>query len=586
MEEFIRKLDRKFIEIEPYISIQKAFELLADPNVNILIYLSPDKTEFYYLTDREIHKKIELENEVIRTPVKDIAIISLVFKSEEYLVNKTDYLVKFKKDLSKFGRPPPDKFLVLSNGRPIGLVSDIIFDEVNLAEKPVFKSELEIFIENEDNPPEVIGKFFDLLTNQGFDLTPEIKSYIAQLLERKKKELDKKALKQDHGSELQLDTEIPSTETGISQAGTGLTESPNHDEIENGLVVTYNPNHINHRPSVSSPETPERLVKIMDLLKGREKVFNSKCRLISDYPPATEEDLLRVHTKLYIQFVKNYASKGGGFLGDSTYITKTTHELALLAIGGAIKAATEVLDGNAEFGLGLIRPPGHHASRDKYGGYCIYNNAGVLARHLQANLGIKKILILDWDAHAANGTMDIFYDDPSVMLISLHQDPHNYYPKTGFISQMGKSDGLGYTINVEMPRGSGDNEYLMVLEDLVLPVYNKFKPDFIIGCNGFDPHHSDQYTDLLLTSMGYYKFSSIFREHMRNKMIILMEGGYNPFMGELTHTLINGLLGLPNPFEDKFQSLVQQVMRDEKIQVVLNQKLKELKYNLHRYHVL
>ena len=353
-----------------------------------------------------------------------------------------------------------------------------------------------------------------------------------------------------------------------------------------GLVVIYNPNHISHRPKGTSPEMPERLIKIMDLLNKREKVFNSHCKLISDYPPATEADVLRVHTKAYVEFIKNYASKGGGFLGDSTYITNTTHELALLAIGGAFKTAEFVLDGKAEFGFGLIRPPGHHASKDKYGGYCIYNNAAILAKYLQTKKGLKKILILDWDAHAANGTMNIFFDDPSVLLISLHQDPHNYYPKTGFISQLGKSLGLGYTVNVEMPRGAGDEEYLTVFDELVIPLYEKFNPDFVIGCNGFDPHHSDQFTDLQLTGNGYYKFCEIFRKYMKNKMVILMEGGYNPYMGELTLTMINGLLGFPNQFNDAHLSLIQKVTSEERIQVVLNKKLKELKYNLKRYHMI
>jgi acetoin utilization deacetylase AcuC-like enzyme len=331
---------------------------------------------------------------------------------------------------------------------------------------------------------------------------------------------------------------------------------------------------------------PERLIKIIDLLKSRGNVFNSHCKLISDYPAATEEDLLMVHHEDYVRFIKNYAGKGGGFLGDSTYVTATTHELALAAVGGALKAADEVLSGHARFGLALIRPPGHHASSDKYGGYCIYNNAAILARYLQKKKGLKNILILDWDAHAANGTMKIFYDDPTVMLISLHQDPHNYYPKTGFISQMGSSNGLGYTINMEMPRGSGDKEYMTVFKELVMPLYEKFEPDFIIGCNGFDAHHSDQFTDLHLTADGYYKFSTLFRKHMIDKMVILMEGGYNPFLGELTHTLINGLSGLPNQFEDSHQSLIQQVVSEEKIQVVFNEKLKELKYNLKRFKLI
>ena len=139
---------------------------------------------------------------------------------------------------------------------------------------------------------------------------------------------------------------------------------------------------------------------------------------------------------------------------------------------------------------------------------------------------------------------------------------------------------------MEMPRGSGDDEYLTVFKELVIPVFEKFKPDFVIGCNGFDAHHSDQFTDLCLTSKGYYEFCSYFNKHMRGKMVILMEGGYNPYMGELTLTLINGLLGLPNPFEDKHQSLLYKVVSTEKVHVILNKKLTELKSNLNRLNII
>ena len=107
-----------------------------------------------------------------------------------------------------------------------------------------------------------------------------------------------------------------------------------------------------------------------------------------------------------------------------------------------------------------------------------------------------------------------------------------------------------------------------------------------IGCNGFDSHHSDQFTELQLTSKGYYEFCKIFKEHMSGKMVILMEGGYNPFMGDLTHTMLNGLLGLPNPFEDKHSSLVHKVTSGEKVYIILKQKIRELKFNLHRYKIL
>ena len=634
MLEIKRKLEREFMEVNPDTSIQKAFELLAEPSVSVLIFIPDDDKSFYYLTEFEINKSIQQRNETTKTPIKKIAIKSLIFNYDQYKKLNFEYIGHFKREFAELGSKKPDKFLVLSSGKPIGLVSDIVLNGVPDSQNNEYQSELEKFIDAEVDPVTSINKFYDIVSSYGFSLDQELKSYILTLLENRiqerkqnKMEMDIEDLEEDldriadendeHGkTELKISEPVPHMQTPdaivepqfeqlqkqkpLSVADKGEEIVDDKDESidpivqpissgegeAKGIVVIYNPSHIGHRSETSSPEMPERLIKIIDLLNRREKVFNRQCRLISDFPPATEEDLLRVHDLQYIDFIKRYASKGGGFLGDSTYITKSTHELALIAVGGAIRAAEEVLDGKAEFGLALIRPPGHHASREKYGGYCIYNNAAILARYLQQKKGLKKILILDWDAHAANGTMDIFYDDPSVMLISLHQDPHNYYPKTGFISQMGKAKGFGYTINMEMPRGSGDDEYFTIFKELVLPLFEKFKPDFIIGCNGFDPHHSDQYTELQLTGRGYYKFCQIFREHMRNKMVILMEGGYNPYMGELTHTIINGLLGQPNQFDDNYKSLFKKVVSNEKIHVILNQKLKELKNNLQRYKIL
>jgi acetoin utilization deacetylase AcuC-like enzyme len=581
MMEIKQKLELSFKLIEPEISAEKAYELLSDPEINSLIYLDIDKTIFYYITEREISVGINNNHINEKLQASDIAKKSFVFDYDQYSKNHINYLIEFKKKLSKLGLKKLNKFLITSNGLPMGLVSDLAFEDLPDSAPVEYKSQLDIFIDSELDPEANINMFYDSISALGFDLTQEIKDHILKVLNERLTEQENN----ENSGELPEVPELhpdrkPSTDVPEIQ-----TETSTEDR-SGGLVIIYHPAHISHRSKGTSPEMPERLIKIMDLLKRREKVFSSDCRLISDFSAANEEDLLRVHTKKYIAFVKSYAAKGGGFLGDSTYITKTTHELALLAAGGALRAAEEVLNRNADFGLALIRPPGHHASKDKYGGYCIYNNAAVLARYLQKKKELNKILIIDWDAHAANGTLDIFYDDPSVMLISIHQDPHTFYPKTGFSSQLGKSSGLGYTINMEMPRGAGDEEYLRTFNELVLPIYKKFNPDFVIGCNGFDPHHSDQFTDLHLTSKGYYEFCKIFRKHMIGKMVILMEGGYNPYMGELTLTLINGLLGQPNQFDDKHQSLFHKVISDEKINVVFNNKLNELKNNLKHYNVI
>lgn len=357
------------------------------------------------------------------------------------------------------------------------------------------------------------------------------------------------------------------------------------DEKQVTLGLIYTPLHIAHKSNLISPENPERLERIMRYLQNKMKQFSeSNCKLIQEFEPATEEDILRVHTKKYVEFIMNYCKKGGGFLGDSTYFTYQTFALASLAAGGAIKAGECVVNKEFDYAFALIRPPGHHATMDKYGGYCIFNNSAILARYLQEKKGLKKIMIIDWDAHAANGTCQIFYDDPSVFVISLHQDPHGFYPHEGFMAQIGKGEGLGYTVNIEMPKESGDTEYILAFDELVLPLYKSYAPDFVIGCNGFDSHHSDPYTDLQLTSDGYYRMVQRLRNLAKNKLVLLLEGGYHPNLGPLTHTIIKSLLGEENPFIEHIDVLSSSASRGDAVYKLTSRKISNLKTILKDFH--
>ena len=175
---------------------------------------------------------------------------------------------------------------------------------------------------------------------------------------------------------------------------------------ESKCAVVYNSNHVMHRSDMSSPENPTRLVRIMNFLQGRLRLFDRKdCRLVTEFEPASDEDLLRVHDLGYINFIRNYCQKGGGFLGDSTYVAPNTFKAAASSAGAVIEANRLVASGEADSAFAIVRPPGHHASMDKFGGYCIFNNAAVACRYLQAEGLAQKILIVDIDAHAGNGTL-------------------------------------------------------------------------------------------------------------------------------------------------------------------------------------
>lgn len=319
------------------------------------------------------------------------------------------------------------------------------------------------------------------------------------------------------------------------------------------VAIIYSEKHINHssiKLGMESPERPERLVKAMVYLKKNKIFDNSRCDLVTEFDEATEENLLNVHTPDYVEFIKSYAAKGGGFLGDSTYITPESYDLARLAAGGAIKAADLVLNGDYSYAFALIRPPGHHASADKYGGFCLFNNAAVLARYLQKEKHINKVMILDWDAHAGNGTMDIFYSDPTVITISIHRDPHEFYPRTGFTTQTGTGAGRGYNTNIEMPAECGDEEYKLAFDEVILPLIKRFSPNFVICCCGFDGHYKEHNTKLKLTSKGYYQMMNDVSSVVHGNLVLLAEGGYHKFNGQLSHSVINALLGKPNPIDD------------------------------------
>ncbi len=348
------------------------------------------------------------------------------------------------------------------------------------------------------------------------------------------------------------------------------------DSVKNNCAIIYNKAHTGHKSLTGSPENPERLTNIMEFLTDEVSVFDNHCFLYSDFAPVAEEEALLVHEKRYIDFIRSYCEQGGGFLGDSTYLNEKSYEYALLAVGGAKRAALEVLKGPFSTSFALIRPPGHHASSDSYGGYCILNNAAILARYLQKEKELSKIMIVDWDGHAADGTMKIFYEDPSVLTVSLHRDPIDFYPYNGFANQIGARKGRGSNVNIIMPKTSGDEEYLLAIKDIVLPIYHQFEPDFVLGGNGFDVHFSDEQAKMRMTSRGYYNIVSTLRNEMAGKLTLLLEGGYTKYNGILTYAVIMALKGEELPYTNEMDVQSDALFR-EKPRKLFHENLSELK---------
>jgi len=266
-------------------------------------------------------------------------------------------------------------------------------------------------------------------------------------------------------------------------------------------------------PTSHHPESPRRLEVLLEALhEWRECV------------PATVDQVERCHSPEHVARIR--AIDAETWLDGDTPASATSFEAALLAAGGAVEAAR--VDGFA-----LVRPPGHHAPADRAMGFCLFNNAAIAARAAQAEDGLERVAILDWDVHHGNGTQDIFWDDPSVLYVSLHQWP--FYPGTG-----GPGEGNETTVNVPLPAGSGNEEYIRAFEEIVEPAVRGFEPDLLIVSAGFDAHTDDPLASMELTGLGFRELARRCRG-LSPRVAAVLEGGYNlETLQGLVHAALDG----------------------------------------------
>jgi len=255
-------------------------------------------------------------------------------------------------------------------------------------------------------------------------------------------------------------------------------------------------------------------------------------RLVQLKPrPATEDEILRLHTREYVERIKEASSKMGGDAGDLTPFGPGSYEIALLAVGGCITAVDAVLDGEVDNVYALVRPPGHHAERDTGRGFCIFGNVALAAIHARQVRGLSRVAVVDWDVHHGNGTEHAFYDDPTVLTISIHQD-NNYPPNSGAITDTGSGEGEGYNINVPLPPGSGVGAYVATIERVVLPALRAYSPELILVASGLDASAMDPLASMMMTSDGYRSLTramlGVAAEVCGGRLVICHEGGYSP----------------------------------------------------------
>ncbi len=244
---------------------------------------------------------------------------------------------------------------------------------------------------------------------------------------------------------------------------------------------------------------------------------------------ATVDELCTVHDRDYVHRVEEACRGGIRALDPDTIISSASYEEARLAAGAVLTAIDHVIAGAMRNAFCAVRPPGHHAERDRAMGFCLFNNVAVAARYAQSRHGLRNILIVDWDVHHGNGTQNTFYADPTVFYFSLHQE--NHYPGTGHREQEGKDAGIGFTRNLPMAAGSGDGEYQEAFEQLLVPAMVAFKPELILISAGFDAHAEDPLAGIYLTEAGITDMTDILvrlaKAHCRGRLVSVLEGGYN-----------------------------------------------------------
>ena len=291
-----------------------------------------------------------------------------------------------------------------------------------------------------------------------------------------------------------------------------------------GLV--YDPIYLKHDTG-DHIESAARLLAIMARLDRdgfREKLTTILPRA------ATNRELCLVHDRQYVSSVQDMAQKGGGWLDADTVMSAGSFEAASYAVGGVLAAVGGVMAGEVAQAFALVRPPGHHATPRRAMGFCLFNNVAIAARYATNRYRLDSILIIDFDVHHGNGTQDAFYNDHHILYVSTHQYP--YYPGSGALGEVGRGVAKGTTINIPLPAGSGDVEYLRVFKEIIEPAARRFEPQLILVSAGYDAHWADSMSMMQLTTPGFARMAAIIKgladELCHGRLVLALEGGYEP----------------------------------------------------------
>lgn len=298
-------------------------------------------------------------------------------------------------------------------------------------------------------------------------------------------------------------------------------------------------------------ETKRRFRNLMEVSGLTEQLISVKST------PMQEEDLARVHPRDYIERVKAISAGYGGEVSHHTPLGHGSYEIACLSAGGTYAVMDAVLNGTAQNGYALVRPPGHHAEPAQGMGFCLFANVPISILKARTKHKFGRVATVDWDVHHGNGTEACFYEDPDVLTISLHQE--GLYPqKRGYVTDCGKGKGEGYNINIPLPAGSGHGAYIAAFERVVIPALYKYKPDLIIVPSGFDAAAADPLGCMMLFSESYRQMTRMLKAAAADlcggRLVMSHEGGYSaayvPYCGL---AVMEELSEIKTPIDDPFR---------------------------------
>jgi acetoin utilization deacetylase AcuC-like enzyme len=305
---------------------------------------------------------------------------------------------------------------------------------------------------------------------------------------------------------------------------------------------------IAHDSSLRHTNPPGHVERVERIETVAKHLFDSGLadRLDSFEPdPAPRELVELVHTPEHVDRLVALDSGGGGRIDSDTSMSTHSLEAALRSCQGSVDAVGRVLDGRWSGALVCMRPPGHHATRRQAMGFCLFNQIACAARWAVTSGRARRVVILDWDVHHGNGTQDIFWSDPSVLYMSLHQYP--WYPGTGDATERGEGEGEGTTLNVPLPAGSAEDVYDRAFNEVIEPAVSSFGPDLVMVSAGFDAHHADPLASMRLSAGAFYRFTRRVATWGRGPVCVL-EGGYDlEGLAWSVGATVSGLLGLDEP---------------------------------------